>query len=206
MVFVAMSMVATEVKFIVSLLTEIMGVHGSSHDGHVGSGASGPMLPSILREDNTGAIFMAKNTVIGSRTKHVDVQYRFVNNMVLAEELSEEHIRSGENPSDCMTKNLPLAVFGKHAALICDGRLARLHEPTNTEDVRSNCATVGKIDGLTVQCDDNVGGDGATVPRNTTASTKAICSIGSCSSYVLDDDDLGCTVVNRGSNKSKTKT
>jgi hypothetical protein len=51
--FVAMSMVATEVKFIVSLLTEIMGVHGSVHDGHVGNGASGPMLPSILREDNT---------------------------------------------------------------------------------------------------------------------------------------------------------
>jgi hypothetical protein len=149
---------------------------------------------------------MAKNTAIGSRTKHVDVRYRFVNDMVLAKELSVEHIRSGENPSDCMTKNLPLALFGKHAALICDGRLARLHEPTNTEDVRSYCATVGKIDGPTVRCDDSVDGDGATVPRNTTASTKAICSIGSCSSYVLGDDDLGWTVVNRGSNKSKTKT
>jgi hypothetical protein len=204
--FVAMSMVATEVKFIVSLLNEIMGAHGIGHDGHVGSGASGPMLPSILREDNTGAIFMAKNTAIGSRTKHVDVRYRFVNDMVLANELSVEHIRSGENPSDCMTKNLPLALFGKHAALICDGLLARLHEPTNTEDVRSYCATVGKIDGPAVRCDDSVDGDGATVPRDTTASTKAICSIGSCSSYVLGDDDLGWTVVNRGSNKSKTKT
>jgi hypothetical protein len=204
--FVAMSMVATEVKFIVSLLTEIMGVHRSVHDGHVRGGASGPMLPSILQEDNTGAIFMAENTAIGLRTKHVDVRYRFVNDMVLAKELSVEHIRSGENPSDCMTKNLPLALFGKHAALICDGRLARLHEPTNTEDVRSYCATVGKIDGATVRCDDSVDGDGATVLRDTTASTKAICSIGLCSSYVMDDDDLGWTVVNRDSNKSKTKT
>jgi hypothetical protein len=204
--FVAMSMVATEVKFIVSLLNEIMGAHGIGHDGHVGSGASGPMLPSILREDNTGAIFMAKNTAIGSRTKHVDVRYRFVNDMVLANELSVEHIRSGENPSDCMTKNLPLALFGKHAALICNGLLARLHEPTNTEDVRSYCATVGKIDGPTVRCDDGVDGNGATVTRDNTASTKTICSIGSCASYVLDDDDLGWTVVNRGSNKSKTKT
>jgi len=73
--------------------------------------------------------------------------------------------------------------------------------------VRSYCATVGKIDGATVRCDDSVDGVGATtVLRDTTASTKAICLIKSCSSYVLDDDDLGWTVVNRGSNKSKTKT
>ena len=102
--FVAMSMVATEVKFIVSLLTEI--------------GKLPPVLPSILKEDNTGAIFMAKNTAIGQRTKHVDVRYRFVNDMVLAGELLVDHIRSGENPSDCMTKNLPLALHAKHAGII----------------------------------------------------------------------------------------
>ena len=72
--------------------------------------------------------------------------------------------------------------------------------------VRSYCATVGKIDGPTVRCDDGVDGEGAIVPRDNTASTKTICSIGSCASYVLDDDDLGWTVVSRGSNKSKTKT
>ncbi len=87
--FVAMSMVATEVKFVVSLLTEM---------------GNGPLvLPSILNEDNTGAIFMAKNTAIGQRTKHVDIRYRFVNDMILAKELWVEHIRSGENPSDAMT-------------------------------------------------------------------------------------------------------
>ena len=74
-------------------------------------------------------------------------------------------------------------------------------DPTNFHD-----RTVGKIDGTTVRCDDGVDGDDATVHRDNTASTKAICSIGLCSSYVLGDDDLGWTVVNRGSNKSKTKT
>ena len=49
--FVAMSVAATEIKFVVSLLSEI--------------GKGPPLLPSILREDNTGAIFMAKNTAIG---------------------------------------------------------------------------------------------------------------------------------------------
>ncbi len=57
--FVAMSMVATEVKFIVSLLMEM--------------GNGPPVLPSVLKEDNTRAIFMAKNTAIGQRTKHVDI-------------------------------------------------------------------------------------------------------------------------------------
>ena len=185
--FVAMSMVATEIKFIVSLLTEL--------GGEVGNGL--PILPSILRENNTGAIFMAKNTAIGSRTKHVDVRYRFVNDMVLAKQLSVEHIRSGENPSDCMTKNLPLVLFAKHAALICDGHLSRLHGSTNTEDVRSYCATVGS-DGVTV------GPDGATLPCHNSASTKTICSIVSWSGVdEFVDDEVGWTIVGRGPNKPK---
>jgi hypothetical protein len=136
--FVAMSMVATEVKFVVSLLTEMGNVP--------------PVLPSILNEDNTGAIFTAKNTAIGQRTKHLDIRYRFVNDMILAnKELWVEHIRSGENPSDAMTKNLPLAVFGKHASIISDGLLASLYDPQNTEDVKSYCATVNALSD-TVPC------------------------------------------------------
>jgi hypothetical protein len=178
--FVAMSMVATEIKFIVSLLTEL--------GGDVENGL--PTLPSVLREDNTGAIFMAKNTAIGSRTKHVDVRYRFVNDMVMAKELSIEHIRSGENPSDCMTKNLPLALFAKHAALICEGHLGRLHESTNTEDVRPYRATVESL-------------DSATVPRSNSNGNATNCSVESGSGSDQLADNLGWTVVDRGPNKSK---
>ena len=52
--------VATEMKFVASLLSDI--------------GKGPPLLPSILREDNTGAIFMAKNTAIGQRIKHMDIR------------------------------------------------------------------------------------------------------------------------------------
>ena len=104
-----MSMAATEIKFIVSLLTEM--------------GNGPPVMPSILREDNTGAIFMAKNTAIGQHTKHVDIRYRFINDMILStKELWVQHIRSEENPSDTMTKNLPLSLFGKHAGCSDHGR------------------------------------------------------------------------------------
>ena len=121
-------LIDSEIKFVVSLLTEIF--------------KCPPTLPSILKEDNTGAIFMAKNTAIGQRTKHVDNRYRFVNDMILSNELSVEHIRSGDNPSDTMTKNLPLALFVKHAAVISEGLLGTLYDPQNTEDVESYSATV----------------------------------------------------------------
>ncbi|KAI2500744.1 hypothetical protein MHU86_13723 [Fragilaria crotonensis] len=93
---------------------------------------------------------MAKNTAIGQRTKHVDIRYRFVNDMILCKDLTVEHIPSGDNPSDTMTKNLPLALFVKHAAVISAGRLGTLYDPQNTEDVESYSATV-EADGATVE-------------------------------------------------------
>ena len=75
--FVTMSMAAMEIKFIVSLLTEM---------------GNGPLvMPSILREDNTGAIFMAKNTAISQRTKHVDIRYQFVNDNSVQRTLGPAH-------------------------------------------------------------------------------------------------------------------
>ena len=105
--------------------------------------------------------------------------------MVLAKELSIEHMRSGENPSDCMTKDLPLALpFGKHAALISNGNLSRLHEPMNTEDVGAHSATVRFDDG-----------NGTTVPCDNSACAETICSIGLCDNGVQDDEDSGWTLV-----------
>jgi hypothetical protein len=163
--FVAMSMAATEIKFVVSLLTEIF--------------RDPPILPSILKEDNTGAIFMAKNTAIGQRTKHVDIRYRFVNDMILCKELSVEHIRSGDNPSDSMTKNLPLALFTKHAAVISAGNLGTLYDPQNTEDVESYSATV-EADGVAVEA------TGATVPVAPYTVDDGSNSL--CSAALLDAD------------------
>jgi hypothetical protein len=130
--FVAMSIAATEIKFVVSLLTEI--------------GGEPPSLPSILREDNTGAIFMAKNTAIGQRTKHVDIRYRFVNDMVQQGDLSVVHISGDENPSDVMTKNLPYALHAKHNSTIVNGTLGKFYDPRNTEDVKPSRATVVSAD------------------------------------------------------------
>jgi hypothetical protein len=140
----------------------------------MGNGSS--VLPSILNEDNIGAIFMAKKTAIGQRTKHVDIRYRFVNDKILAKELWVEHIRSGENPSDAMTKNLPLNLSAKHAALILDGLLGKLYYPQNTEDVKIYCATVL---------------DNETVPSTTVSSSPVLDSDSTVA--ICTDDHIGAS-------------
>ncbi len=170
--FVAMNMVATEVKFVVSLLTEM--------------GNSPPVLPSILNEDNTGAIFMAKNTAIGQRTKHMDIRYRFVNDMILAKEIWVEHTRSRENPSNAMTKNLYLTLFGKHASIISDGLLGSFYDPQNTEDVTVDAPSDTVPCG---QCSDNNG-------------TLANCSMDPGSEV---DSNAGWTAIHSNSRRGKSK-
>ena len=130
--FVAMSVAATEIKFVVSILTEI--------------GGEPPPLLGILREDNTGAIFMAKNTAIGQRTKHVDIRYRFVNDMVQQRDLTVVNISGKDNPSNIMTKNLPHAPHEKHTSTIVNGLLGKFCDPRNTEDVKPSRATVVSAD------------------------------------------------------------
>jgi hypothetical protein len=146
-----------------------------------------PLLPSILKEDNTGAIFMAKNTAIGQRTKHVDVRYRFVNDMVLAGDLLVDHIRSGENPSDCMTKNLPLALHAKHAGIIHAGMLADLYDSRNTEDVEPYGTTVAIA----------IGGPSTVVDEY---SMETICSVDSAR-----EQNDAWIVVGKSQNKRKAE-
>ena len=87
--YVALSTAATEVKFLRMLIQKITGEKP---------------LTSLLREDNTGAIFLSKNEQIGPKTKHIDTRYRFVNKMVLEKKLLVTYIKSEDNPSDIMKR------------------------------------------------------------------------------------------------------
>jgi hypothetical protein len=60
--YMALSDGSKKTTFITNLLTEVKNVR----------------MPSLLSEDNTGAIFLSKNPQIGSRTKHIDVRYHFI--------------------------------------------------------------------------------------------------------------------------------
>ena len=62
--------------------------------------------------------------------------------MILSKERWVQRVRSEENPSNMMAKNLPVSLFTKHTAQITEGLLGDLYNPQNTEDVESYCATV----------------------------------------------------------------
>ena len=74
------------------------------------------MKPVVVRVDNMGAIFMAKNTTMTKRTKHIDVKACFVHEHVDEDtgEMKIVFVRSGDNKSDPMTKNTPRAITEKH--------------------------------------------------------------------------------------------
>ena len=54
--------------------------------------------------DSQSAIFLAKNLAYHSRTKHIDVQYHFVRDMVESMKVLLEKVDSLENVADSLTK------------------------------------------------------------------------------------------------------
>ena len=89
--YVALLEAAKEIKFVYQLLLSI-GIQVK--------------LPIIVRVDNVGAIFMSENTSTSGRTKHIDIQYRYVNEMILDGFLKVVFVKTSENVADVFTKNV----------------------------------------------------------------------------------------------------
>ena len=77
-------------------------------------------LPVIVRVDNTGTIFMGKNVTTSSRTKHVDIRTKYVREYQEDNIAKIVFVRSDENTSDIMTKNVQGDLYDKHSSeLVC---------------------------------------------------------------------------------------
>ena len=76
--------------------------------------------PSIICEDNQGAIILAKNRQVGIRTNHIDICNHFLRTMVEEKDLDIQYIRSEENPADIMTNNTLEADFARHMRRITE--------------------------------------------------------------------------------------
>ena len=70
--------------------------------------------PVMVRVDNVGAIFMASNIMTTSHTKHVDIQYKYVNEYVEDGIVKIIFVKSADNDSDILTKNLSAELHEKH--------------------------------------------------------------------------------------------
>ena len=80
-----------------------------------------PVLPSILKMDNQGALFMAKNDVSSKRSKHVDLRYHMVRDYVRSGYFTLTHVSTVLNRADIMTKALDrLKHEGHTSALLRD--------------------------------------------------------------------------------------
>ena len=68
---------------------------------------------AVVYSDSQSAIHLSKNPVYHERTKHVDVKYHFVRDLIANGEVQIQKIPTEENPADMGTKIVTAAKF-KH--------------------------------------------------------------------------------------------
>ena len=61
--------------------------------------------------DSSSAIFLAKNPAYHSKTKHIDVQYHFVRDMVEQNRVLLEKVDTLENVADSLRKSVSTQKF-----------------------------------------------------------------------------------------------
>ena len=69
---------------------------------------------STLSCDNNGVNNLAYNPRVGDPSKHIDVQYHFIRELVECGELTILCIDFNDNPADICTKALKLDAFFRH--------------------------------------------------------------------------------------------
>ena len=88
--YVAVSEVVKEIKFLHQMLRSMEII---------------VPLPIKVQVDNVGAIWLANNSNVSERTKHVDLRAHFVRDMIKDQVIEINFVKSAENDSDIMTKN-----------------------------------------------------------------------------------------------------
>ena len=89
--YVAISELCTELLFIKQVLEFL----GAKID-----------FPMIVRVDNVGAIYLAKNQTTGQQTKHIDICYHFVREFIEDGIIKIIFVKSEENMADIFTKTV----------------------------------------------------------------------------------------------------
>jgi len=77
--------------------------------------------PMVIYEDNQGAIFLSENEQVSKITKHIDIRYHFIRDLVRDNKLKIKYIESEKNVSDILTKNVHRNVFEGHQWNIVNG-------------------------------------------------------------------------------------
>jgi hypothetical protein len=97
--YYALSEAAKYIKFVHMLLTSI---------------GMEVILPIVVKVDNVGAIFMTENISTSGRTNYLDLRTRYVNTMAGEGFIKVEFVRSAQNKSDHVTKNVSGEIYEAH--------------------------------------------------------------------------------------------
>ena len=76
---------------------------------------------TTLLQDNQGAIAIAKNPELHSRTKHIDIRYHFIRECVESKVIKEEYCATQDMVADILTKPLGGQVFSRLRSKLCVG-------------------------------------------------------------------------------------
>ena len=68
----------------------------------------------VVFEDNKGAIDVAKNILSSSNSKHIDVRYHFLRELVGTVDLSVTYLRAEDQHGDILTQAIGKESFEKH--------------------------------------------------------------------------------------------
>lgn len=69
------------------------------------------VTPTVILEDNQGAIAIAKNPVDHSRTKHIDIRYHYIRECVQNGQIQLQYCPTDDMRADILTKPLPKQKF-----------------------------------------------------------------------------------------------
>jgi hypothetical protein len=75
--------------------------------------------PTVIYEDNLGAISLAKGQQVGRRSKHIDVRYHYVREQHEGGVIEVTHCASADMLADILTKPLGATVFDRLKNQIC---------------------------------------------------------------------------------------
>ena len=70
-------------------------------------GCGTELEPSALSCNNLGTIDLTENPHIGDRSKHIDIAYHFIHELVENGTITILHVPGEVNPADIYTKALP---------------------------------------------------------------------------------------------------
>lgn len=70
-------------------------------------------LATPILSDNQGYIALARDPIAHSRTKHIDIRYHYIRDLISFGKTSVDYIRTEDMKADMLTKPLPLATYNR---------------------------------------------------------------------------------------------